>query len=221
MKSQLIIILLLAFCQIINGQEDRDSLLKEYYKENPAKLIVKTNPLTILTGPIVLTSEYRLAFERVTLKKQSLQIEISYLGKGPLLRSLEKTDTTFLQNHTKLKVNGFRLQFSYKIYFSKKTLKGPYIAPHISISSVKFKNANQPQAGNFVQAIYKNYVIKGGYQFLINRKLAIDIFLGYGYKENSWDEVRNYKYNAIDETDLYYIREPIKIYLGFNIGLAF
>lgn len=223
MKLQIFIILItLAFYQISFGQEDREKLLNDYYKENPAKLIIKTNPFTILTGPILYTSEYRLAFEGVTFKKQSIQIGVSYLGKGPMLRTLEKTDTTFTQNHLKLKVNGYRLQFSYKIYFSKNTLKGFYVAPHFSYSSVKFKNSSQPNNNSsFIHAIYVNFAIKGGYQFLINRKLALDLFLGYGYKENTWYEVRNLNYKNSDETNSYIIPEPIKIYLGLNIGLAF
>lgn len=222
MKSVLkILLFLFASSQLIYGQESRDKLIDDYYKDNPAKYIIKTNPFTIIIGPIRYTSEYRLEFEHSTFKKQSFQIGFSYLGKGPELRSVEKRDSIFLQNHLKLNVNGYRLQFSYKIYFSKKALKGLYLAPHFSNSSVKFKNAKQPQSRNYIHVIYKNFAIKSGYQFLINRKVAIDLFFGYGYKENTWYEVQNLNYKVGDETDAYFIREPIKIYLGFNLGLAF
>lgn len=220
-KYLLILFIFIYNVNFLIAQENRDKIYNEYYKENLANTIIKTNPFTILNGPIIYTSEYRLAVEKVTFKKQSFQFDVSILGKGPVLRSLERTDTNFTQNHTKLNVFGYRLQFSYKIYFSKKTFKGFYVAPHYSYSSVKFRDSNQPQKDTFIQAIYINYAIKGGYQFIINRTIALDLFFGYGYKENSWYEVRNNNYKNSDETNAYIFPEPIKIYLGLNIGIAF
>ena len=220
MKLRLIAILIFIVIKNISVfcQNDRKDLIKEYNTENQAGIILKTNPFTLITGPIVYTSEYRLTIESVTFKKQSLQVGVSYLGKGPLLRTLEN-DTSAHQD--KLKVNGFRFQFSYKFYFSKKTLLGFYLSPTLSYSTVKFKNALQPQVGTFYHVIYENFGLLAGYQFLINKKLALDFFFGYGNKYNYWYEVRDFKYTDSDETNRYFIREPIKIYLGFNIGLAF
>lgn len=220
MNLRLIVILIFIFLKNFSVfcQNDRKSLINDYSTENQAGIILKTNPFTIITGPIVYTSEYRLTIEAVTFKKQSFQAGLSYLGKGPLLRALEK-DTSIQQE--KLNVNGFRFQFSYKFYFSKKTLLGFYLSPTVSYSTVKFKSAQQPQAGTFYHVIYENFGLLAGYQFLINKKLAFDFFFGYGNKYNYWYEVRDFKYTDSDETNRYFIREPIKIYLGFNMGLAF
>lgn len=205
----------------MKAQEERKTLIKKYKKEIPVNNIYKTNPLAALVnGPIIYTSEYRLAIENTTFNKQSIQTGISYIGKGSILRYLEKNDSTYIKNKVHKIVSGFRIQFSYRYYLSKKTLSGFYVASNYSFSSVKFIDQGS-NYGDYIHAIYSNFAEMGGYQFLINRKLAIDLFFGYGYKENTWYEVRNLNYKETDEDNSYIIPEPVKIYLGFNIGLAF
>lgn len=47
--------------------------------------IIKTNPLTMLMSPIPFAAGYRIGTEFMIKTRQSLEVDISYLGRGPFL----------------------------------------------------------------------------------------------------------------------------------------
>lgn len=214
-------IFLISLLPISLYSQHRDSTYYNYKKDFPVNFILKTNPFTPIWGQIPYTSEFRIAYEKITSKKQSLQLAISYLGKSTMLSNLERTDSSFIKSNIKLIVRGVRFQLSYKFYLLKNAPQGLYVAPHFSYATAKFIDSKYKNTDRFVQANYMNYNILVGYQFVINSSLSIDPFFGVGYKENSWLEHYNQQYKTMDDEDQYIIPEPLKIYLGFNIGMAF
>ncbi len=84
-----------------------------------APIVIKTSPTAFLWGGLFpYTSEYRLMAEITTGRTQSEQVSFSFIGKGVLLKMIERS-----QNYTGsevLKVNGWRVQYAHKFYLIKK-----------------------------------------------------------------------------------------------------
>ncbi len=185
--------------------------------------IIKTNPLPIIHGPIIYTAEYRLVYEKAIAPEQAILIGGSYLGKSIYLTMLEENDTAY-QNatgHLKMTVNGFRFQFAYKLYFAKNAPKGFYIAPYFSYSQARFSTKYLKQYDDYIKATFMNYDIIVGYQALITDKIALDIFSGLGYRENTWVEHFSQTTTPMDEPPPPIYNGWLKIILGCNIGYAF
>ena len=182
--------------------------------------IVKTNPFTIIMGPIVYTSEYRLAYEHPMAPFQCLQVGISYLGKSPFLSLVERTDSSLSSSDIRYSVRGFRFQLTYKLYILEIQNKYRfYIGPHFSFSTAKVTYKSLLNSDNYLKATYINYNLLFGYQTTIfTRRMDLDLFAGVGYRNNKWEEHFNGNTAPMDDTGMYYFDGPFKIMFGFNIG---
>ncbi len=208
--------------------QQNNSLLTTYKsKEVPLEqpsIILKTNPGTMLIGPIAYTSEYRIAFEIPTYLYYGIQIGVSYLGENLFLGLMEKDTTTVYGLPAKpydLVVRGFRLQFTYKRYVFQKTFGyapyGIYIALHYSFSKayITFRPLNMYK--EYIFAVHENYDLIAGYQFKISR-FVFDLFSGVGYKNNFWGVKSG---GQVQEIEGLYLKIPVKLVLGFNLGYEF
>lgn len=200
--------------------------IRKYYPQR-VRNVIKTNPLMMIWGPVMLTSEIRLMNEIVTSKKQAVQIGFSYYGKSPLLLMVENDSVYTNNNSVKLAIQGFRFQLQNKFYLSNKgySPKGFYVSPHLSYSSVKFSTKFFSQYDNFIQITQFDINLLAGIQF-IKRHFAFDLFWGVGYKRNIWTEfqspnsIRNIPPpDNMPFANLY--KSPFKFTIGFNVGAAF
>lgn len=202
-----------------------DSIPKAPYKILcPLKYssVTKSNPFTLLWGPIPLTSELRVIEEVITSGKQSLQIGVSYLNKSLLLWTFE--DSIYQKGQPHLKFSGYRLQVSYKLYLSKRkpAPKGLYISPHISFSSVKISYKHGNILTNYIQGDHFNTNLLFGYQLIARNGITFDFFSGPGYKKNTWEEHKtNTNISTINIFNNSLYNSHLKFTLGFNAGMAF
>jgi hypothetical protein len=184
--------------------------------------ILKTNPFTIVQGPIPYVSEFRLAYEHVTSERTSIQISGSYLAKGFMLLISEAATSPPIN----LKVLGYRFQAEFRYYLIKRKKEicaptGIYIAPLFSYSNARISNKSNVLQDEYYNITYTNYCLKFGIQ-IIKNNLAFDPFVGLGYRDNIWQEHFNNATNVMNKKDIpFYSNNPLKILLGFNAGWAF
>ncbi len=204
------------------------SLLKT--RHSPAALAVyKTNPFSILWGPIPYTAEYKIIRETAISPHSSFLIGISFLGKSPLLSQAEKANQNNgngnSQPNEKLKVRGWRFQFAYRYYLGKRHApRGFYCGPQLSYSYATITTASLSPRNIYLKGTHFNVNALVGYQVIIRDKVSFDFFFGLGYKKNKWVEYYSptrvtVVHDFDDITPLY--DKPIKITLGINFGLAF
>ncbi len=206
--------------QAQHNNDGRDTLLKKKFeKMHPIGMVIKTNILPIIWGNVPYTAEYRLVGEFMTTRGQSLSIGASYLGKSMLLILSEKSSQN--KGQPVLSVNGYRVQAAYKFYFIKKNLRpeGPYLALHSSWSSARiFEKGN---TADYYSGSHFNVNILFGAQVIAANKVAIDFFLGPGYKNNKWSEHIPGATKIIDITKFGLIYSGhLKFTLGFNVGIT-
>lgn len=193
----------------------------------PYSLVLKTNPLPILWGPVFFTSEYRFINEFVVAPNQSSQIGISFLGKSPIFSLF---DNAFNQNNQlKVMVRGFRFQLSHRFYLNRAigisndyAPEGFYIGPLFSYSTARYTNRYLNLYDIYVRSTHVNLNLIGGYQLFLPDDFVIDVFAGMGYKENTWVENTPPTFTPINTEDFGpFYNSNLKIILGFNIGKAF
>lgn len=220
MKYILIIVFFLKVltvnCQIL---EDKDALLAH----RSVRSTIKTSPWAMLVGPIILTAEYRLAYETVLSENQSFQLGVSYIGKSFYMRMMEKSDSAYSANNIRFLVTGYRFQFTYKYFFNRMndSPAGLYIGPHFSYSFAKFTTRQLNLYDEYIKAVYVNYNLITGYQLIIHDKLVIDFFYGLGYRDNAWHEHYNQTNYPLDSGDFLIYKGNLKLILGINAGWAF
>ncbi len=181
--------------------------------------VVKTSPFATVVGPIILTAEYRFAFEHIMSKNQSLQLSLSYLGKSIYTSLIEKASS--VQPQDKLLINGVRVQLSYRLFLQRTGApEGLYIAPHFSYSYCEFSTKYLNNINNYIKAIFVNYNITSGYQFIYNN-IAVDGFAGIGYRDNAWIEHYRQTNTVLDDSDIEIYSGHLKIILGINVGYVF
>jgi len=201
-----------SFGQVIQSKEDLKEL--QLYSST-----IKTSPFAILSGPIIFTAEYRLAYEAVLAKNQSFQIGVSYLGKSWYAALMENADST--QTQDKLLIRGVRAQITYKIFLdNNESPEGLYIGPHFSYSYCEFTTKYLRNYNYYLKAVYINYDGIFGYQ-LITNDLTIDAFCGMGYRDNTWLEHYQQTNSILDNEDLEIYHGHLKLILGINVGIAF
>lgn len=193
--------------------------------EQPS-IIVKTNPGTILMGPIFFTSEYRVAAEVPVNFHYGVQVAVSYLGKNIFLSLLNKDTTRYgiPTKGTPIVVSGFRVQFTYKRYIFEDLFGnapyGAYIGLHYSFSKAKLTVDRWNLFREYIYAAFENYDVITGYQFKFLNKITVDLFAGLGYKNNLYGFFKNGAAQGIGYDDIFW-DVPLKIVLGFNAGLDF
>ncbi len=191
---------------------------KEFYSQ---PLLIKSNPLAILWGPIPFTAEYRIVAEIPTSRTQSTQVGISYLGISPLLRAIENAVKG--PSNYQLEFKGWRIQVAQRYYLISRKQYAPfgfYVSPNFSYSTARLmiKNHQYPNY-NFTHFDANVFV---GVQVGRNSRFTIDIFGGLGYKKN-----KVYYHSSINHSTLYDTKDfgnPFnsskKITIGFNFGWA-
>jgi len=212
-------LLLIFSVNIVKCQFIQDTSYFVKYENN--RNILKTNPFTMLIGSIPFSSEFRLVYETVVSRRNSIQFGGSLLGKGMLLTLIESAanpPVTF-------KAKGFRFQIELKHYLLQKDViekapKGLYLSIAYSFSRLKITDKKSTLQDDYLSMTNTNYCLKTGYQ-IIKKNLAFDAFIGIGYKDNYWFENNKNIITKIKSKEYELIKEPFKILLGFNAGWAF
>lgn len=209
------------------------AFIKEVAKFNTRKLIIKVNPLAIISGNIPLySSEFRLVGELVSGPKTSLILGVSYLGMGPLLRSLlDSIGAPTGQSSWDFGFNGFRIQAGFRYYLKKPRLKitdpkfkpaprGFYIFPLISYSTAKFYLKSDKD--NFDRFTHLSVTMNVGVQFLLGDKMTLDPYWGIGYKKNTiTDPGGTSRLSSADLQGDFIYGTNIKLNFGLNLGVRF
>ncbi len=196
--------------------------------------ILKTNPLSILTGPALATffiaGEAKALGEFQVGKNSSVEIGASYLFKSPLFD--EAVDST--TNPDFFVVQGYRIQAGYRIYVFNKALHslgfksipsgitGFYLGPHASFASIKISDRFANQFNNYYLIQLMDFTLDGGLQMKADR-FIVDLYFGLGYKDNDFLLVTPTGTRAVPqapELDIFY-NNPVKMRIGFNLGYTF
>ena len=223
----LLLILLIAFFGIhCQAQETtlpaKDTIAKTTSIHYPIeyKGVFKTNPLMPLWGSIPLTAEYMGLYEFVTSPQQTSQIGLSYLTRSPVLKLFEDTVTDIKT----VIINGIRGQVSHRFYLLESYFyapKGLYLSPHISYATVKVSTKYLQSMDAYWRITHFNMNLLMGWQWIKSNALTFDVFVGMGYKENTWEEHHGQKTTTVDTDDMgnWYNRNS-KISIGFYLGIG-
>jgi len=202
-----------------NQKHINDSITIKKIGESALKhsCIYKTNPFAIFMGPILYTSEYRLLEEfRINLN-QTFTIGASYLGLSPIIAAALNTHRG--NGQPKRIVEGFRFQAAYKYYPEEGIFapEGYYIGSMISYSSAIFTGQQINVIQNYLLVHYVNFTFIAGRQYFFGN-VALDMFIGMGYKNNTYDEHYTNNYKFFDPKDFPSWGKHFKFVAGLNIG---
>lgn len=220
LKAKYLMLLLLLPVLAAQGQSVDTAAAGKPLNPQFIRHVIKTNPLPILWASIPFTSEFRYVQEVPIARYQSLQLGFSYIGKSVILTLIENASRH--KNEPRVVVSGFRIQFSHRYYFTELEYApvGFYIGPHISYSTAKFSTRYGMIFNNYLQGTHYNINLIGGVQLLAD-DFTVDVFGGLGYKKNTWVSHSANNVISMDLTDSRLYNSPVKITLGFNIGMAF
>jgi hypothetical protein len=191
--------------------------------EKDFRFTVKTNPLSVLGGPLYaawivpLTNEYKVYFEAQTMQKQSIQIGLGYLGTSPVIQTLinmadAETDTTVTSG-------GFHGQIWYKFFLTGDDAPaGFYLGPHFSYAWAKMKNNYDDS--QYVTASKMNIHCVFGYQVITKGGFALDIYTGLGVKNKAYETPGGEMEEWLDDLNLTN-KFTVSVPLGFTFGYAF
>lgn len=196
--------------------------------------VLKIAPLGWVHGQMPFTVESRLGYERVLGRRTSLMGSASYLGSNPVFSfigsfalSAAISSAITLSGHpavvwteTTLRASGSRYQVQVRHYLgaAARAPQGLYLAPHYSFTrvdyTVKFDDFDY-QLG--LVTTNRNYNLLLGYQKVLGRHFAFDVFTGLGYQ----DKVTTiYAANGQLLDRLPYV-SGLKLSSGLNLGWAF
>jgi hypothetical protein len=200
---------------------NQERVKKQYYTQ---PLLLKSNPLATLWGPIPFTGEYRLMAEITTGRTRSAQAGISYLGKSLIYSIVEQATKT--PSFYRLKVSGWRVQAAYRFYLISKRKYAPfgfYVSPGVSYSNARIAIGLE----RYYQQVYFDFrhfcsSVVVGVQVGRNAKITMDIFTGVGYKRNLvFYHINNSKVLPYDTEDFGdYYNWPVKYIFGINFGYS-
>ncbi|MBU0487445.1 MAG: DUF3575 domain-containing protein [Bacteroidetes bacterium] len=221
LSATLLCAILVLFMSKLQAQ---DTIRPKIYLSSQPNILLKTNPLSILSGPLPLTSEYRIMVETTLSMKESIQLSVSYLGKNIILAMIE--DSLYAQGTPVFRIQGYRFQFQYKYYFEQylDAPEGFYVSPHFSYSSAKIGFRNSITDPEYIRMENLNINLLMGRQWNIDDWAFFDAFIGFGYKSNTWHEFDGTKLTKVKLTanDISpYFVSPFKFNLGFNFGIGF
>ena len=190
-------------------------------EEKDFRFTVKTNPLAAMGGPmwfiiVPITGEYRVLFEAATVKKQSVQVGVSYLGPS-LLINLDKISASDSSEISGIKTNGFRGQIMYKFFLSRdlSAPEGFYAGPHFSYATATIVNKDDEADKVKASKININAVL--GYQLITEGGFTLDIYTGLGYRIKKW----TYPESIDTNFDFGTSKNTPMATFGFNFGYAF
>lgn len=121
---------------------------------NAQNKVVKVNPLGIVFGV------FNGTYEQALNEKNSFTIGASYFSWGSL-------------NFT-----GFGAEAGYRFYFSKtnEAPEGMYFAPYAGVNSYSYTGSSSVTKGMAFGG-----GVQGGYQWILDSGLAMDLYFGYGF----------------------------------------
>lgn len=211
-----------AFAQVDTIRLNTGSKVKKQYYKQP--LLLKSNPMAVLWGPIPFTAEYRIVAEVTSGRKRSAQLGISYLGKSLLWKMVE--DATKTPARYQFKINGWRLQAGYRLYLNGKSRYAPfgfYVSPTVSYSNARISIG----LNNYYKQVYYDFRhfnanLLMGVQLGRKADITMDIFTGIGYKENRVFYHANNTHIIPYDTEEFgaFYNGPIKLVFGINFGYA-
>ncbi len=216
-------ILMLPF--VVSAQRDTMMFL---HKAKIQKSLLKTNPTTILAGPMTIfndsggvfpfTSEYKLLYEVPIAPKQSLQIGVSYLTKNIFLLAAGTDTGRTARDIRNISIAGFRIQGMFRYYLGKENLspKGFYVGPHASYAYTKLGIKSAP--GYYLHFVNWNINAILGYQLVIRQKVGLDFFTGLGYRNNTLEENAPNTSKVVNRNE--FLTGRLKISFGFSFGVA-
>ena len=216
-KSAFLLFVALVLIFIAPRGYSQDASEKDY------RFTIKTNPLSVLGGPLYalwvvpLTNEYKLSFEAQTFGKQSVQLGLGYLGTSPLVKAV--MDMQEAANDTTLKSGGFRGQLWYKFFLTADDApSGFYVGPHVSYAWAKMKNSKDET--EYITASKLNVHVALGYQVITKGGFALDIFTGIGIKNKTFDSSSTETNDLFDDLKLNN-KFTVSVPLGLTFGYAF
>jgi hypothetical protein len=187
------------------------------------RFTIKTNPLSILGGPLYalwivpLTNEYKLSFEAQTFAKQSVQIGAGFLGTSPLIQAV--MDAADSDTDTTVKSRGFHGQLWYKFFLTDDDApRGFYVGPHVSYAWAKMKNSYNDD--EYITAGKLKIHIALGYQIISQGGFALDIFTGVGIKNKTFDSPGSEMDDFLGDLKLTN-KFTVSVPLGLTFGYAF
>lgn len=188
--------------------------------------IYKTNNAVILFGPgpvPLWTSEFRLVYEITTSSHQSSYFGVSYIYKGVLFNFYTNQMVPNPQIYN-LILNGFKVQLGHKFFLNMADRYAPigfYFSPRFTYYTFIFGDKWGRANGYYLKAEHFDIVGLMGFQGSLAQKFIVDIFMGLGYKKNSfWEVAGNGKYVNLDISDLPLYNSPLKLVLGINYGIG-
>jgi len=211
-------LLIIGFVILISGT---NAYAQETSSGKDYRFTLKTNPLTVLGGPLYalwvvpLTNEYKVNFEVQTMSKQSIQIGLGYLGTSPLITNLMNMRDA--ANDTTVNSSGFHGQLWYKFFLTGDDAPaGFYMGPHFSYAWAKMKN--NMDHSQYVTASKLNINLVMGYQVITKGGFALDIYTGLGVKNKTFES--NEMGNWLNDLNLIN-KFTISVPFGFTFGYAF
>jgi hypothetical protein len=191
--------------------------------EKDFRFTVKTNPLSVLGGPLYamwivpLTNEYKVYFEAQTMQKQSIQLGLGYLGSSPLIQTaINMSDA---DNDTTVTSGGFHGQIWYKFFLTGDDAPaGFYLGPHFSYAWAKMKNNYDDS--QYLTASKMNIHCVFGYQIITKGGFALDIYTGLGVKSKAYETPGGEMEEWLDDLNLTN-KFTVSVPLGFTFGYAF
>jgi hypothetical protein len=206
-----------------NAQQEgktKDSLYrKQMGRERPISTIIKTSIFSPFFWQLPATGEYRLVGEYMFNKNQSVQLGASYLTRSIFFALLQKMAAS--SGAAKVAMNGYRIQGAYKYYFYNRKFRpeGFYLAIHSSFASVKANFKDYPDDYQLLEHFNISLLIGG--QVIIRNRVSIEIFMGPGFKNNSYiSRARNgYGVFIFEELGSSYYSH-FKLTTGINMGIV-
>lgn len=199
------------------------------FRNSQDNFVLKTNPLTVLVGPLFpFSSQYGVSAEVVHGYNQSSQISAAYLGKGVLLNALT-SGAGVPVNIDQWTFRGYRFQAAHRFYMfrsvknSKLAPEGLYFGPHSSLASLRISDPFLNQFQTYIRGVEFNANLLLGVQVDFFG-LYVDFNFGLGYKKNFWQETQGNQTRNMPLEDLGYgtfYRNNLKIHFGFETGFAF
>jgi hypothetical protein len=187
------------------------------------RFTVKTNPLTILGGPLYalwivpLTNEYKVNFEAQTTAKQSVQLGLGYLGTSPIISNIMNMRAE--DNDTTVNSSGFHAQLWYKFFLTGDDAPGGfYLGPHVSYAWARMKNSEDNS--KYVEASKLNIHVAMGYQVITKGGFALDIYTGFGVKNKTFNSPGGQMDDWLDNLNLIN-KFTVSVPIGFTFGYAF
>ncbi|TGE19714.1 hypothetical protein [Hymenobacter elongatus] len=197
------------------------------------KNIIKLAPLGFIHGQLPFSVESRLGFERVIGPHSSVAVAYSHLGTNKpfnfvgsvaLSAAISTAFTaagypTVVYTDTKINTSGYRYQFQYKHYLSKKAApEGLYLSPHFSYAKADYDiRLKAFEVAAAIKMTNSNYNLLFGFQDIWGKHFVVDVFTGLGYRDRSI-RIFDTQGKLVDTMPK---GTALKVSSGLNVGWAF